>query len=274
MMVYLQQHHLQKLLSAFLSIFLLFGCSSSKGSGKMAEEFVKKNFPELSALEQRERMAFEKSLIFDQEGKLQSWDSEVIKKHFSNEESVRITLKLLTLAGEIENSESAIVVTSDGQFLTDGDKTESSLLEAYTGEWVVPDTVGVKPSFWFYSSVTCGHCTESFRAISGLAEKIRRETSLNVLFLFSDRHQAIKNYIQSPLFPTFGFVDFSNQILCGIDSAACGQTLGIKNTDAFEEIFPQVFFVENKTIKKNFGNPFDKNGIKKELTDFLHSYRN
>ncbi|KGN70784.1 hypothetical protein HR13_08490 [Porphyromonas gulae] len=274
-MMYSLQHCHQKLIAALLLIFLSFGCSSSNNEEeKMAEEFVKKNLPELSALEQRERMAFEKSLIFDQDGKLQSWDSEVIKKHFSNEESVGISLKLLTLAGKIENSESAIVVTSDGQFLTDGDKTESSLLEAYTGEWVAPDTVGIKPSLWFYSSVTCGHCTESFRTISGLAEKIRRETSLNVLFLFSDQHQAIKNYIQSPLFPTFGFVNFSNQILCGIDSTACGQALGIKNMDAFEEIFPRVFFVENKMIKKNFGNPFDKNGIKKELTDFLHSYRN
>lgn len=272
-MIHSLQRRLQNLTIAFLSILLLFGCSSSTERGKEAEEFVKKNLPELSALEQGERMAFEKSLTFDQEGKLQSWDSEIIKKNFSAEESVGLTLKLLTLAGKIDNSENAIVVTSDGQFLTDKDKSESSLLEAYTGEWVDPDTVGVKPSIWFYSSVTCGHCTKSFRSASRLAEKIRKETSLNVLFLFSDQHQAVKNYIQSPLFSTFGFIDFSNQILCGIDFATCRQTLAIKNMDAFEEVFPQVFFIEKKMIKKNFGNPFDKNGIKKELTDFLHSYR-
>ncbi|MGG5578020.1 hypothetical protein ACPDHL_11860 [Myroides sp. C15-4] len=185
----------KKLSFLLLFSFTLIACKKES----LEDHYIKTFLPKVLTLDSSDIADFKKHMVFNEDGNLTSWDSDILEKAYTTEDDY--TFVLLGIYNKLGMNPSKIVLvdsTSNERVLQPGflDIHGNKLPLSEVANW---------DALFYITSTNCGICIQDFQQMNKLAAK-HANKRIKFVAIF-DKAQNIENYKKGTSFQTLGFLN-------------------------------------------------------------------
>lgn len=231
-----------------LFLFLLSNCTQDKTK---TDIYLEDNFPKILNLSSSEIEDFKESMVFNDEGALSSWDNNILRKAYDNDNEYNevITNIVVGLGGDVSKP---IVVVDDSnqEYIIE----KISIKDISNKEYSVSEIKEWKGMF-LLTSTTCGTCIRDFNKYNNIAQKY---TDKDIKFVaLIENVSNLENYKKGVSYKSFGFLD-ENWIIFSKDPLIDGLTKSYNDSLGI----PYVFFRKDN---EEVGNTLNVEDVENKL---------
>lgn len=228
--------------------------SSLSNEDSFIDSYLRSNLPNVLQLQENELNSFKKTMVFDDEKKLESWNIDLLEKAYPIvEEYTDVTALLYHDLGD--NPDRIIIVGADGKekiytpSFYDRNKKEYPLEEVKNWN-----------AIFYVVTTNCGYCVSEFSKMNELSEKYKNKDIKFVAFF--ERMENIDNYLKGEIVKTKGFLNDDWLILGNKKSVSL---LTSQHNDSIG--YPFIFFRKDKRDLNFYPDYVNKGSIEQFISE-------
>ncbi|MHC5201092.1 hypothetical protein [Myroides sp. LJL119] len=221
-------------------MFLYISCNTSN-TQDIKVNYINKIVPLVKNLPEEDINLFKKSMIFERNGILSSWDNNLLRVAYkeNKEEYEKAIVYIMAMQG---------VDITKPIFLIDSENNETRISAKFTdinGKKYEINEILSLDGLILFSSLKCGYCLEEYANLNDLSEKFSQNNFKFIAFV--DNLEFVDNYKKTNLFKNFGFLN-DNWIIINLEKEIINSVFkDIYNT---EYGYPYSIFKKDEKIIK------------------------
>ncbi|MCP1997437.1 peroxiredoxin [Flavobacterium sp. HSC-61S13] len=244
---------MKKIFCLFLVLAFFLSCKNKIKDSK-EDVYIKTNLSKILNLNESDRSDFKKTMVFDSNGKLSSWNIDLLEKAYVDEDD--FTNVFAFLISDLGGDTSKMIIVDENS----NERVLYPKFKSLNSKKYSLDEVKNMNALFYITSTNCGGCVSEYNNMNILASKFK-DKNIKFIAVFENVN-TIENYKKGAIYKKNGFIN-DDWIILELNNLLPVLTKKYKN----ELGFPFAFFRKNNLDLDIYPNPHDYQSIEKIIRE-------